>query len=95
MGHINPMSDEHDIASAPASAAPAEVSPQYRVRTPAGQNTAPKSVENAAPAPVTDDPATDDPATGESEAQKEIGGPKGLEPTRFGDWERDGRCVDF
>jgi hypothetical protein len=25
----------------------------------------------------------------------EVGGPKGLEPTRFGDWERDGRCVDF
>lgn len=25
----------------------------------------------------------------------EIGGPKGLEPTRFGDWERAGRCVDF
>tara|TARA_B100000315_G_scaffold91841_1_gene84613 strand:- start:105 stop:356 length:252 start_codon:yes stop_codon:yes gene_type:complete len=26
---------------------------------------------------------------------KEIGGPKGPEPTRYGDWERDGRCVDF
>lgn len=25
----------------------------------------------------------------------EIGGPKGLEPTRYGDWERDGRCIDF
>jgi hypothetical protein len=25
----------------------------------------------------------------------EIGGPKGPEPTRFGDWERNGRCVDF
>ncbi len=25
----------------------------------------------------------------------EIGGPKGPEPTRFGDWERGGRCVDF
>jgi hypothetical protein len=25
----------------------------------------------------------------------EIGGPKGLEPTRFGDWERKGRCIDF
>ncbi|MEM7524435.1 MAG: succinate dehydrogenase assembly factor 4 [Pseudomonadota bacterium] len=25
----------------------------------------------------------------------ELGGPKGPEPTRFGDWERDGRCVDF
>jgi hypothetical protein len=25
----------------------------------------------------------------------EIGGPSGPEPTRFGDWERNGRCVDF
>jgi hypothetical protein len=25
----------------------------------------------------------------------EIGGPKGKEPTRFGDWERNGRCYDF
>ncbi|WP_428407611.1 DUF1674 domain-containing protein [Hyphococcus sp.] len=26
---------------------------------------------------------------------KEIGGPKGEEPTRYGDWERGGRAVDF
>jgi len=26
---------------------------------------------------------------------KEIGGRKGLEPTRYGDWEKNGRCVDF
>ncbi len=26
---------------------------------------------------------------------QEIGGPKGLEPTRYGDWEKSGRCVDF
>lgn len=26
---------------------------------------------------------------------REIGGPKGPEPTRYGDWERAGRCVDF
>ena len=25
----------------------------------------------------------------------EHGGPKGLEPTRYGDWERKGRCIDF
>jgi hypothetical protein len=25
----------------------------------------------------------------------EVGGPKGPEPTRFGDWERKGRCIDF
>ncbi len=26
---------------------------------------------------------------------REIGGPEGPEPTRFGDWERKGICVDF
>ncbi len=26
---------------------------------------------------------------------KEIGGPKGPEPTRYGDWEKKGRCIDF
>lgn len=27
--------------------------------------------------------------------QAETGGPDGPEPTRYGDWERKGRCVDF
>lgn len=27
--------------------------------------------------------------------QQEIGGPEGPEPTRFGDWEKAGRCSDF
>lgn len=47
------------------------------------------------------------PQTGETQAGKveadagnereaeEIGGPQGAEPTRFGDWERNGRCSDF
>ncbi len=26
---------------------------------------------------------------------KEVGGREGLDPTRFGDWEKGGRCVDF
>ena len=25
----------------------------------------------------------------------ETGGPKGTEPTRYGDWEQKGRCTDF
>lgn len=32
---------------------------------------------------------------GEKKPVKEIGGPKGPEPTRYGDWERKGRCIDF
>ena len=27
--------------------------------------------------------------------KKEIGGPKGPEPTRYGDWEKKGICYDF
>ena len=29
------------------------------------------------------------------ELPKEIGGPAGPEPTRYGDWEQKGRCTDF
>ncbi|WP_442943664.1 DUF1674 domain-containing protein [Nitrospirillum sp. BR 11752] len=29
------------------------------------------------------------------EPVREIGGPTGPEPTRYGDWERKGRCSDF
>jgi hypothetical protein len=28
-------------------------------------------------------------------AAEELGGPRGPEPTRFGDWERKGIAVDF
>jgi len=28
-------------------------------------------------------------------ARKEIGGRGGLDPTRYGDWEKNGRCIDF
>ena len=32
----------------------------------------------------------------ESEARpKEIGGRDGPDPTRYGDWEKAGRCIDF
>ncbi|CAB3230951.1 unnamed protein product [Arctia plantaginis] len=46
------------------------------------------------PSQVKDDPLpawpnNTNPHTGE------IGGPRGPEPTRYGDWERKGRCSDF
>ncbi|NNM01488.1 MAG: DUF1674 domain-containing protein [Gammaproteobacteria bacterium] len=42
----------------------------------------------------------DKPASGQPDAPArtvptEIGGPKGPEPTRYGDWEKNGRCIDF
>jgi hypothetical protein len=33
--------------------------------------------------------------SGEPGKAKETGGPSGPEPTRYGDWERKGICVDF
>lgn len=31
----------------------------------------------------------------EPEKPKEIGGRDGPDPTRYGDWEKAGRCIDF
>jgi len=47
-------------------------------------DTKPSPAPDAAPKPV---PA--------ASTEREIGGPKGPEPTRYGDWETNGRCTDF
>ena len=31
----------------------------------------------------------------EPAAEKEVGGRGGLDPVRYGDWEKNGRCIDF
>lgn len=51
-------------------------------RKPAGEQPAVDDVER---------PAEDRPVN----LPKEIGGRDGLEPTRYGDWEKNGRCIDF
>jgi hypothetical protein len=48
--------------------------------------------------PGATDPAPSEPkkpAENEPKRPREIGGPKGPEPTRYGDWEVGGRCTDF
>ena len=45
--------------------------------------------------PRAEPPQTVTPTPSHAEQAREIGGPKGLEPTRYGDWERAGRCIDF
>ena len=49
---------------------------------PAKPSTAPN------PEPPPPKPAKDQPPV-------EIGGRKGPDPTRYGDWELNGRCIDF
>jgi hypothetical protein len=54
-----------------------------------GQTTpTPESEPDAQPSPGEVAPA-------ETVEQKEIGGRGGLDPVRYGDWEKNGRCIDF
>jgi len=55
------------------------------------QNNAPATAEPVAldhPQPVAKPKPTD-------VTNLEVGGPEGPDPTRYGDWERNGRCIDF
>ena len=47
---------------------------------------------DSANAPV---PDADQAKSEQAKKPREIGGPKGPEPTRYGDWEVNGRCSDF
>jgi len=39
--------------------------------------------------------SVDDTAPKDGKGSKEVGGRGGLDPTRYGDWEKAGRCIDF
>ena len=41
------------------------------------------------------EPSVDKPLPAPPSRKPEIGGPKGPDPTRYGDWEKGGRCIDF
>ncbi len=47
------------------------------------------------PAPAPAPPATDTKPAPPPPRPREVGGPAGPEPTRYGDWERKGRVSDF
>lgn len=57
--------------------------PTPKVLTPAAQRALAEAAERRAAAQA------------EADKMAEQGGPRGPEPTRFGDWERKGVAVDF
>jgi hypothetical protein len=52
---------------------------------------APQESQHEPPAP----PDAPSPAGPVPVRPREIGGREGPEPTRYGDWEKAGRCIDF
>ena len=51
---------------------------------PSSEVSSPASIPGTGAAPETAAPLAE-----------ETGGRKGPEPTRYGDWEKNGRCIDF
>ena len=51
-------------------------------------------VESAPQESAAKTPAVE-PSPAAQPVQKEVGGRDGPEPTRYGDWEKNGRCIDF
>jgi hypothetical protein len=58
-----------------------------------GQNVLGQNVSSPVANPHADESEHD--AVKASRRPREIGGPSGPEPTRYGDWERNGRVSDF
>lgn len=58
----------------------------------------PRMIGQAPPSPDSDPTAGTDPERDPftvPAVPREIGGRDGLDPTRYGDWEKNGRCIDF
>jgi hypothetical protein len=63
---------------------------------PAGKSPLPHASVPATHAPAPPSAAAAPPAAAAALARpRELGGRAGPEPTRFGDWEKNGRCIDF
>lgn len=45
--------------------------------------------------PPSADISADQEPKSDSDQVAEVGGRTGLDPTRYGDWEKNGRCIDF
>jgi hypothetical protein len=81
--------------------APAQIDAIFlvmRKRFTAHQARAGKTAQEASPAGASKagrPSAQPTPDKNEPGKAKETGGPSGPEPTRYGDWERKGICVDF
>lgn len=83
--NIQPLSRASGVPLPPDDTAPAPVQTPERDPIPADD----------LPAGDTPPPPVGDPPGGEPVRLREVGGPAGPEPTRYGDWERKGRVSDF
>ena len=77
------MTQQAPPADLPLTAVDAVIQPPADAPTPLKSSASLKSSEGTLPVDV------------KQARPVEIGGREGPEPTRFGDWEMRGRCIDF
>ena len=86
IGHPDPNPVAPPVAPEPASPNPASPDPDP---SPDPQPVSPpQSGQDDAPCRTVE-------AATEGGAPVEVGGRDGPDPTRYGDWEKNGRCIDF
>ncbi|MGF6229391.1 hypothetical protein QFZ27_003346 [Inquilinus ginsengisoli] len=76
-------------SSLDSAAPPRHIQAMSETQTPAAKPLSPEELAERI------DPRTGAPVEIVPQKPGEIGGPKGLEPTRYGDWDVNGRCSDF
>jgi hypothetical protein len=81
----NPLTPDH--SASPAARLDSAAAPGQPDVPPASSPDLPRK-DSTFSAPAASPAAT-------AERPREIGGRDGPEPTRFGDWEKAGRCIDF
>lgn len=73
-----------------------------RVSSPGSKTDKPAATKTSGASPADADDCSAEQTAGDDKAtvlakkrRRELGGPEGPDPTRYGDWERKGRCIDF
>lgn len=82
----NPLRDKHGYAM--SETMPTDPAPQQKPLTPAAERALAEAAERRAG-------REQHPADEGKDTPKEINGPSGPEPTRYGDWEINGIASDF
>jgi hypothetical protein len=83
------MAPARPRSSLDSAAPPRHIQGMDETKTPAAKPLSPEDLAERI------DPRTGAPVEIVPQMPGEIGGPKGLEPTRYGDWDVNGRCSDF
>jgi homeobox protein ESX1 len=86
---ISPNDPQPPVPPGPPGAPPGPDLPDVPIEDPPGPD---QPIPDEPGVPPAGDPPTTPPVR---MMPKEIGGPSGPEPTRYGDWERKGRVSDF